>query len=165
MDHLSSIHIRSHWSRWCQRTKTRYKPKYLVPLKWARLSKVSMNSLVLWSFHQSFWSTAIFICMTWLNSPTVESHEDIVFRTADLAALGLSEQVPRDIGPLETICIGWNICISWAGVAATLALTIALGGSVTLIYGTIVCFVLIGCSGLTMAELVSVYPTAGGQWV
>ena len=44
-----------------------------------------------------------------------------------------------------------------------MALTIAQGGAVTLIYGVIVVFIMVGCSGLTMAELASVYPTAGGQ--
>lgn len=44
-----------------------------------------------------------------------------------------------------------------------MALTIAQGGAVTLIYGVVVVFIMVGCSGLTMAELSSVYPTAGGQ--
>lgn len=79
--------------------------------------------------------------------------------------LGLKEKAERNIGPLDIICIGWNICISWAGVSGTLALTIYQGGSVTLIYGIVVCFVMVGCSGLTLAELASVYPTAGGQYV
>lgn len=34
----------------------------------------------------------------------------------------------------------------------------------TLIYGVFVCFVLVSCGGLTIAELASVYPTAGGQY-
>jgi len=62
------------------------------------------------------------------------------------------------------VAVGWNICNSWLGVAATLALTIAQGGSVTLIYGIVVCFTMVGCSALTMGELASVYPTAGGQY-
>ena len=101
--------------------------------------------------------------LTWL---VVETQSDDVFEEKEaLAALGLAQQVSRDISLLDIICIGWNICNSWAGVAGTLALTIALGGSVTPIYGAIVCFVMVGCSGLTMAELVSIYPTAGGQYV
>ncbi|RVX72561.1 hypothetical protein B0A52_03751 [Exophiala mesophila] len=93
-----------------------------------------------------------------------QSNQEGVFRTADLATLGLSQETERDIGPLDIICVGWNICNSWAGVAATMALTIAQGGAVTLIYGVIVVFIMVGCSGLTMAELASVYPTAGGQY-
>jgi choline transport protein len=93
----------------------------------------------------------------------VETQHQGTFRTVELSTLGLRQETQRDIGPLDTICVGWNICNSWAGVAATLALTIAQGGSVTLIYGVVVCFVMVGCSGLTMGELASVYPTAGGQ--
>lgn len=116
-------------------------------------------------------------CAFWASSPQflhqlkAEDHSiepqksyDQDFETGELAALGLSQETPRDISPLGIVCIGWNICASWAGVAGTLALTIAFGGSVTLIYGIIVCFVFVGCSGLTIAELASVYPTAGGQY-
>ncbi|KAF5549070.1 amino acid polyamine transporter I [Fusarium mexicanum] len=38
------------------------------------------------------------------------------------------------------------------------------GGSVTVIYGMLVVLVCLGCSALTMAELSSVYPTAGGPY-
>ncbi|KIW37309.1 hypothetical protein, variant [Exophiala oligosperma] len=94
----------------------------------------------------------------------VEALRQGTFGTTDLSTLGLAEAAERDIGPLDIICVGWNICNSWIGLAATIALTIAQGGSVTLIYGVIVCFVMVGCSGLTLAELASVYPTAGGQY-
>jgi choline transport protein len=86
-------------------------------------------------------------------------------RTIEPSVLGLAEKAERNIGPLDIVCIGWNICISWAGVSGTLALTIYQGGPVTLIYGIIICFVMVGCSGLTLAELASVYPTAGGRYV
>ncbi|OAP54485.1 hypothetical protein AYL99_10933 [Fonsecaea erecta] len=93
-----------------------------------------------------------------------ETQNQGTFRTVELSALGLRQETQRDIGPLDTVCVGWNICNSWAGVAATLALSIAQGGSVTLIYGVVVCFIMVGCSGLSMGELASVYPTAGGQY-
>jgi choline transport protein len=65
---------------------------------------------------------------------------------------------------IEIISAGWIICNSWAGIAATFALAIAQGGPVTLIYGPIIMFVLVGSCALTLAELASVYPTAGGQY-
>lgn len=102
----------------------------------------------------------------WANSSCLllgHVHDEGTLRTVELETLGLAQETERDIGPIDIICVGWNICNSWAGVAATLALTIAQGGSVTLIYGIVVCFLMVGCSGLTMAELASVYPTAGGQ--
>jgi choline transport protein len=95
--------------------------------------------------------------------PSVESLPNSERQTFELSNLGLSQQTERDISGLDIVAIGWNICNSWLGVAATLALTIAQGGSVTLIYGIVLCFLMVGCSGLTMGELASVYPTAGGQ--
>lgn len=49
-------------------------------------------------------------------------------------------------------------------MSATLSLAISQGGPVTLVYGTIVTFVLVGACAMTLAELASVYPTAGGQY-
>lgn len=45
-----------------------------------------------------------------------------------------------------------------------MALSIASGGSVTLIYGLIIIFIFVGSSAATLAEIASVYPTAGGQY-
>jgi amino acid transporter len=65
---------------------------------------------------------------------------------------------------LQTISASWVICDSWAGVAGTIALAISQGGPITLIYGPILMLFLVGACALTLAELASVYPTAGGQY-
>ena len=65
---------------------------------------------------------------------------------------------------LETISAGWIICNSWAGIAATFALAMAEGGPVTLIYGPIIICVIVGACVVSLEELASVYPTAGGQY-
>lgn len=49
-------------------------------------------------------------------------------------------------------------------MAGTISLAIAQGGPVTLIYGPIFTLIFVGACALTMAELASVYPTAGGQY-
>ncbi|KAF4832464.1 Choline transport protein [Colletotrichum tropicale] len=89
----------------------------------------------------------------------VSSDED-----ADLKRLGLQSPTKRDIGLLEIIGLGWNICNSWSAIAVTLSISIASGGPVTLLYGIILIFVLGGACALSMAEIASVYPTAGGQY-
>jgi len=91
-----------------------------------------------------------------VNEGTVED--------AGLASLGIHAHTKRDINALQIIGIGWNICNSWAAVAATMAFSISNGGPVTLLYGLIVIFLLGGSAALTMAELASIYPTAGGQY-
>lgn len=70
----------------------------------------------------------------------------------------------RKMTPLQIISASWIICDSWAGVSATVALAIAQGGPVTMVYGLILMFLLVGACTLTLAELSSVYPTAGGQY-
>lgn len=82
----------------------------------------------------------------------------------DLSRLGLESHTKRDIGMISIIALGWNICNSWAAVAATMILSITSGGPVTLLYGIVVIFVLNGSAAASMAEIASVYPTAGGQY-
>jgi choline transport protein len=88
------------------------------------------------------------------------SHQSIVTEEA----LGRTHETPRSISPIKIIGAGWNICQSWTGVAATMAISITQGGTVAVIYGLLVIFVTMGCSAATLGELASVYPTAGGQY-
>ncbi|KAG9502174.1 hypothetical protein J7337_004999 [Fusarium musae] len=73
-------------------------------------------------------------------------------------------KVRRDIGPLRIIAIGFNIPNSWVAIAASLSTALAAGGTVSLIYGTFVSCAFYACAAVTLAELASVYPTAGGQY-
>ena len=84
--------------------------------------------------------------------------------SADLELLGLTPQTERSLGTFQIICGGWNICNSWAGIVGTLAIGISEGGTVLLLYGIILITVFGGCFTSTLAELASVYPTAGGQY-
>lgn len=81
-----------------------------------------------------------------------------------LKGLRLQAEGGRQMTRLQTISASWVICDSWAGVAGTVALAISQGGPATLLYGPILMLFLVGACVLTMAELASVYPTAGGQY-
>ncbi|KAJ5375252.1 hypothetical protein N7517_007258 [Penicillium concentricum] len=81
-----------------------------------------------------------------------------------LKDLSLQGGGTRQMTKLETISASWVICDSWAGMAGTVSLAISQGGPVTLVYGPILTLILIGACALTLAELASVYPTAGGQY-
>lgn len=74
------------------------------------------------------------------------------------------QPLERDIGPVRIIAVGFNIPNSWVAIAASLSIAIAAGGPVSVIYGTLVSCVFYACAAVTMAELASVYPTAGGQY-
>lgn len=84
-------------------------------------------------------------------------------RVASVSA-GTGEVLRRDIKPLEILALGFNICNSWIAIATSLAIAISAGGTVTVIYGIVVISFSYGAIGITLAELASVYPTAGGQY-
>ncbi|KAJ4131373.1 hypothetical protein NW754_007749 [Fusarium falciforme] len=72
--------------------------------------------------------------------------------------------IRRDISGLNMASLAFNICNSWTALATTFAIAIAAGGTFTVIYGIIVVSVVYFAVALTLAELASVYPTAGGQY-
>ena len=94
----------------------------------------------------------------------VETNREGEYEDVELDQLGLRSQIKRDMSPFAMVAVGWNICNSWAGIAATLALSIASGGTVTLIYGLVLVLVFVGLSAASLAEIAAVYPTAGGSY-
>ncbi|KAL7933052.1 amino acid transporter [Trichoderma chlorosporum] len=84
-------------------------------------------------------------------------------QTVELIQLN-PQAVPRDIGPFQIIALGFNIPNSWAGVATAFPAALIAGGPVSLIYGNFVSTAMYGSAAVTLAELASVYPTAGGQY-
>lgn len=98
------------------------------------------------------------------NEASVPSQHHGEIQTIRLEGLVLQDEDSRNMSGVETISAGWIICNSWAGIAATFALAIAQGGPSTLIYGPIVMCVLVGACAVSLAELASIYPTAGGQY-
>ncbi|KEF62511.1 uncharacterized protein A1O9_00484 [Exophiala aquamarina CBS 119918] len=83
----------------------------------------------------------------------------------DIAAIHLSKApVKANIGPLSIVALGFNICNSWAGLSASLQIALLQGGPAGLLYGMFVSTFATFADALTLAELASVYPTAGGQY-
>ncbi|EHK18240.1 uncharacterized protein TRIVIDRAFT_44930 [Trichoderma virens Gv29-8] len=84
-------------------------------------------------------------------------------QTVELIQLN-PQAVPRDIGAFQIIALGFNIPNSWAGVATAFSAALTAGGPVSLIYGNFVITAMYASAAVTLAELASVYPTAGGQY-
>jgi choline transport protein len=68
------------------------------------------------------------------------------------------------LSPITMVALSFNICNSWVAIATSLALAISAGGPVTLLYGIIFSCVAYACVGISLAEMISVYPTPGGQY-
>lgn len=94
---------------------------------------------------------------------TLESAGSESTQQAELTQLN-PQAVPRDMGTFEIIALGFNIPNSWLAIAVALSAALTAGGSVSLIYGNFVITAMYGAAAVTLAELASVYPTAGGQY-
>ncbi|PIA95754.1 Choline transport protein [Cercospora beticola] len=70
----------------------------------------------------------------------------------------------KNLGPLTMVAVGFNICNSWVAIASSLAIAVSAGGPVNIIYGTFFALFFYACVAVSLAELASVYPTAGGQY-
>lgn len=102
---------------------------------------------------------------TSLKNQHDELENTISVSDGDVAALNLTKApVKANIGPLSIVALGFNICNSWAGLSASLQIVLLQGGPVTLLYGMFISTFATFADALTLAELASVYPTAGGQY-
>ncbi|OQV10176.1 hypothetical protein CLAIMM_14211 [Cladophialophora immunda] len=70
----------------------------------------------------------------------------------------------KQFGILTITSLAFVICNSWAGISGSLQLALLAGGPVTLVYGVLISSIVYICIALSLAELASVYPTAGGQY-
>ncbi|KAK4493777.1 hypothetical protein PRZ48_014962 [Zasmidium cellare] len=70
----------------------------------------------------------------------------------------------KQFGLLTLFALAFTICNSWTSVAGTLELALSEGGFPALIYGIIAATIIFLFIGASLAELSSVYPTAGGQY-
>ncbi|KAH0421298.1 hypothetical protein KCU90_g9563, partial [Aureobasidium melanogenum] len=80
----------------------------------------------------------------------------------DISDLGVAP-TRRHFSNFNIIALSFNICNSWVAIATSLAIAISAGGTATLIYGIPLATIAYAATGVSLAELSSCYPTAGGQ--
>ncbi|KAG9662728.1 amino acid transporter, partial [Aureobasidium melanogenum] len=81
----------------------------------------------------------------------------------DISDLGVAP-TRRHFSNFNIIALSFNICNSWVAIATSLAIAISAGGTATLIYGIPLATIAYAATGVSLAELSSCYPTAGGQY-
>lgn len=69
----------------------------------------------------------------------------------------------KDLGWIGILAAGFNASQSWIVMGATLSISL-LYGPMNVIWGVISVTPIYLCIGLTLAELVSAYPSTGGQY-
>lgn len=96
-----------------------------------------------------------------LEKPNAE----VELGNGQVTVTGISSMpLKRKFSILSIIAVAYNISNSWVAIAASFAIAIQSGGAVSLLYGIVAVTIAMLFTGLTLAELASVYPTAGGQY-
>ncbi|KAL8924220.1 MAG: hypothetical protein Q9208_004184 [Pyrenodesmia sp. 3 TL-2023] len=81
-----------------------------------------------------------------------------------LAEMGYKQDLKRNYTVLSVLGVGFSLTNSWWGISAALITGINSGGTVLIIYGIILLALISTCVGITLSELASAYPNAGGQY-
>jgi choline transport protein len=97
---------------------------------------------------------------------TVSSTKDqeIEHDALRLAEMGYVQDLRRKFSVWSLLAVGFSLTNSWFGISAGMVTGINSGGPVLLIYGLILLALVSVAVGMTLAELSSAYPNAGGQY-
>jgi choline transport protein len=88
-------------------------------------------------------------------------------QTADelrLEQLGHKGELKRNFSPLAMLGLAFAILNSWTALSASLSLALPSGGSTSVVWGLVTAGICNLCLAASLAEFLSAYPTAGGQY-
>lgn len=83
---------------------------------------------------------------------------------AQLAALGVKQELRRNFSPLSMLGLAFAILNSWTALSLSLSLALPSGGSTAVLWGLVTAGVFNLSLAASLAEFLSAYPTAGGQY-
>jgi choline transport protein len=78
--------------------------------------------------------------------------------------IGQVEDLRKNFSLFSVLGISFSLANSWFGISTALVAGINAGGPVQLVYGTIIVSIVCLCIGVSLAELASAMPNAGGQY-
>jgi choline transport protein len=80
------------------------------------------------------------------------------------AEQGYKPELRRNFGVISLLGVGFGLTNSWFGISASLVAGISSGGPMMIIYGIIIIACISMCIAISLSELVSAMPNAGGQY-
>ncbi|KAL6908747.1 amino acid/polyamine transporter I [Trichoderma evansii] len=89
---------------------------------------------------------------------------DLTPEAAALAQLGHKQELKRNFSLISMLGLAFAILNTWTALAASLSLALPSGGSSAVIWGLIVAGICNMTQAVSLAEFLSAYPTAGGQY-
>ncbi|KAF1991637.1 amino acid transporter [Aulographum hederae CBS 113979] len=81
-----------------------------------------------------------------------------------LAEMGYAQDMKRNFSVWSVLGVGFSLTNSWFGISAALVTGINSGGPLLIIYGIIIICLISICVGISLSELASALPNAGGQY-
>ena len=81
-----------------------------------------------------------------------------------LAEMGYTQDVQRNFSLWSLLGVGFALTNSWFAISAALVTGISSGGPILIVYGLILVVLISVCVGISLSELASAYPNAGGQY-
>ena len=78
--------------------------------------------------------------------------------------MGYAQDLRRKFSVWSVLGVGFSLTNSWFAISAALITGINSGGPVLLIYGIIAVALISVCVGVSLSELASAFPNAGGQY-
>ena len=91
------------------------------------------------------------------NTPTVEDDDVLV-------QLGVKPELNRQFSTFAMLGLAFAILNSWTALASSLSLALPSGGPVSVIWGLVTAGICNLALAASLAEFLSAYPTAGGQY-
>lgn len=92
---------------------------------------------------------------------SVNTSDDDALR---LAELGYVQQLSRKFSVWSILGVGFSLTNSWFGLSAAMVTGINSGGTALIIYGVIIVACVSTCVAISLSELASALPSAGGQY-
>lgn len=81
-----------------------------------------------------------------------------------LVEMGYTQDMKRNYSVWSVLGVAFSLTNSWFGISAALITGINSGGPVLIIYGIILIALISTCVGISLSELASALPNAGGQY-
>ncbi|KAJ6088784.1 hypothetical protein N7486_010045 [Penicillium sp. IBT 16267x] len=82
----------------------------------------------------------------------------------EVTRMGYAAEIPRKFNLLSLFAIGYEICLSPIALVVGMGVSLGSGGQTTLIWGQLIMYFMVLCVSISLAELASAYPNAGGQY-
>lgn len=81
-----------------------------------------------------------------------------------VAETGYAPELKRNFSVISLLGVGFGLTNSWFGISASLVTGISSGGPMMIVYGILIVACVSMCIAVTLSELVSSMPNAGGQY-